>query len=221
MVLYSRGDLYYYVTMSGNYTPVDLQKYLNAQPPSPKKPNGGKSKFSFDKVIFPFSLAILLMSLTFYGVKYLVDFSSTTPKSSGSDPLKVAAVVQPSLAPLQEPTATLAPDQAVYAMIDQIQIDSAKVLESAKPLYPDLTPPQLIVQVNKDLIEWAAVRKYFQKDASLSASLRAQTNVPLTSFPDIKADVDQLVIIYNQDISADRSPLVQLVEEFKNNTTLK
>lgn len=161
------------------------------------------------------------MSLTFYGVKYLVDFGSTTPKSSGSDPLKVAAVVQPSLIPLQEPTIAMSPDEAVYTMIDQIQIDSAKVLESAKPLYPDLTPPQLIVQVNRDLIEWAAVRKYFQKDATLSASLRAQTNIPLTSFPDIKADVDQLVIIYNQDTSADRSPLVQLVEEFRNNATLK
>jgi hypothetical protein len=199
--------------MSGNYTPVDLQKYLNLPPQGAKKLNGGKSKFNFDKIIFPFSLAILLMSLTFYGVKYLVDFSSTTPKASGSDPLKVAAVVQPSLAPLQEPTVTLAPDQAVYAMIDQIQIDSSKVLESAKPLYPDLTPPQLIVQVNKDLIEWAAVRKYFQKDATLSASLRAQTNIPLTSFPDIKADVDQLVIIYNQDTSADRSPLVQTAKK--------
>ncbi|MEI6327358.1 MAG: hypothetical protein WCO78_04560 [Candidatus Roizmanbacteria bacterium] len=207
--------------MAGNFTPLDLQKQLSVASPVAGKPIGTKSKFSLDKIIFPFSLAVLLMSLTFYGIKYLVDFSSSPTKTAASDPLKVAAIVQPTQTIPQEPSVTTSSAAAVYTMIDQIQIDSPKLLQTAQPLYPDLTPDQLITQVNKDLIEWAAMRKYYQKDATLSASLRARTTVPLTSFPDMKADVDQLVILYNQDTSPDRSPLVQLVEEFKNNAILK
>lgn len=202
--------------MSHNFTPVDLARFLSTLP-DPSKSVSSKAKgFSFDKVFLPFSVAILLMSLTFYGMRYLYDSSQTKSVVTNKATLEVISAIEPSTTPIT-PVVT----EKIYTSIGQITINTEKLTASARAQYPNFTDAQLTTTVNKSLLEWAALRQYFKPDKAIFAKLKVNINKPLESFSDINRDLGVLIVALDKKDDLGKPPVAQLVDEYKKVVEIK
>ena len=202
--------------MSHNFTPVDLARFLSVLP-DPSKSAAPKSRgFAFDKVFLPFSVAILLMSLTFYGMRYLYDSSQAKPVVTNQATLEVITAIEPSSVPTT-PIAT----EKVYSNVGQIEINTEKLTASARAQYPNFTDAQLSTTVNKSLLEWAALRQYFKPDKAVFAKLKVNVNKPLESFSDINRDLGVLIVALDKKDDLGKPPVAQLVDEYKKVVEIK
>ncbi|MEI7653032.1 MAG: hypothetical protein WCJ70_01990 [bacterium] len=202
--------------MSHNFTPVDLARFLSA-PPDPTKSAAPKTKgFSFDKVFLPFSVAILLMSLTFYGMRYLYDSSQAKQVVTNKATLEVISAIEPSVVPTTPIVA-----EKIYSSMGQIEINTEKLTASARAQYPNFTDTQLSTTVNKSLLEWAALRQYFKPDKVVFAKLKINVSKPLESFSDINKDLGVLIVALDKKDDLGKPPVAQLVEEYKKVVEIK
>jgi hypothetical protein len=200
-----------------NYTPLDVSHILNEGKVG-KMEIAARSRDRFDRIFFPFSFAVLLFALTFYAVKFVSE--SATNQSITQTPVlnqtSVAAVASP------EPTTEMWAMQEIYTTVNDVQIDPLKMRQTAQVQYPNVNAIQLTGIVNRALVEWGALRQYYaDKPHLVNPSQLTDTTLPVATFSAILRDLGVMLADYDSRGAAEKPPFTQLVEEFKNNATIR
>jgi hypothetical protein len=200
--------------MSAHYTPLDLVKFLKDTPLSENSLFIKREKKPlFDRVFLPFSLAIFLCSLTFWGIKYTISKAQDTTHSD-TPAAQIVSALKPTLVPTKV-------EEKVYAKIGDIAIDTEKLSSSAKAQYPNFTKEQLVTTVNKSLIEWAALRQYFKQDPLIMKKLKVDITKPIENFATINTDLGILIVAYDKKDDLGKPPTSQLTEEFQKHVEIR
>ncbi|MFO0703809.1 MAG: hypothetical protein U0525_03740 [Patescibacteria group bacterium] len=201
-----------------NYTPLNISLLLretgDIDPRFAKKKKG-----SFDKVFFPFSIMVLVLSLSFYAVKLMVDISSVpTQAETNVDPRQLMRDVE--YRPTVAPSPTEVPEKMI-AQLGSITIDPERVLDTAKIFYPDLAENDVKKMSKKSILEWAALKKYFDQNTAVQKRLTIDTEYPIATFGAILKDLDTLKRAYSGNKGAEsQEEIDNLIREYQSNTTI-
>ncbi len=202
-----------------NYTPLNMSLILReggAVDHRFIKPKRG----SFDQVFFPFSIMVLIMSLSFYAVKLMVDIT-TVPTQATQEvvpPQKIMTQI------VTKPTATVTPTpvpEKMYVELGSIQIAPDQIISTAREFYPNTSEADLISEAKYNILEWATLLKYYQEDKTLTDKLTIKDESPVATFGAVLKDLDILRRKFDNS-DPDSSPeLETLIDEFKNNTSIR
>jgi len=198
-----------------NYTPIDISLLL--------RDGGvgsmfeGNKKSGFDKVFFPFSITVLIMSLSFYAVKLIIDITNPANK----------VLIEPSQAPravitqfIPSPSATPIPAQ-VYQEVDGILIDKDRVTATAEAQYPNISNPQLVDLVNKSLIEWAALRNYYKDKPEVMSKLSLDVSYPVATFGAVLRDLGVMTTEHDTNTSEGQMSISSIIDSFIANSKMR
>jgi hypothetical protein len=176
-----------------------------------------KQKDGFDKLFFPFSILVLLLSLSFYAIRLVIDISGPAIKQDIAPTKAPSETVQE----LARPTSTPAPKAEIYRNINEIQVDTARLLSTAEAQYPSLSRTQLIDLVNKSLVEWAALRKYYTGDSLITAKLSLNTTEPVATFGAVLRDLGVLAAEYDKSKQRENTPVSALIDSFTQSSQIR
>lgn len=198
-----------------NYTPLDLTLFIREGGSKMEFP--AKQKDGFDRLFFPFSILVLLLSLSFYAIRLVIDITGPALKQD----------MAPSKAPIEtvnelsKPTSTPAPVSELYEDINGIRIDKERMLATAEAQYPSLSRTQLIDLVNKSLIEWAALRQYYSEDATIGGKLALNTTDPVATFGAVLRDLGILAAEYDKSNARETTPISALINSYTENSLIR
>ncbi len=204
-----------------NYTPLNMSLLL-------RETGGGvdprfikKKGNSFDKVFFPFSIMVLVLSLSFYAVKLMVDITSVPTEASKDtmDPkvLMREVEIRPTITPT--PTKSI---EKMYKEIGSTVFDPDRVMATAKDFYPDMSEPEIIAMSKDNILQWAALHKYYQDDLSVTKKLTIDPAFPIATYGAVLKDLDIMKKKYQQDKPEDsQAGIHELVSEFLKNTIIR
>jgi hypothetical protein len=198
-----------------NYTPLDLSLFIRESDSRVQFP--AKQKDGFDKLFFPFSILVLLLSLSFYAIRLVIDISGPAIKQDIAPTKAPSETVQE----LARPTSTPAPKAEIYRNINEIQVDTARLLSTAEAQYPSLSRTQLIDLVNKSLVEWAALRKYYTGNSLITAKLSLNTTEPVATFGAVLRDLGVLAAEYDKSKQRENTPVSALIDSFTQSSQIR
>jgi len=203
-----------------NYTPLNISLLLRETGDIDPR-FARRKKGSFDKVFFPFSIMVLVLSLSFYAVKLMVDITTVPTQASqqklNPEDIMDEVVVRPTLTP--SPTKTV---EKMYSEIGSIILDSERIQTTSKDFYPDLDEAETIRTVKNSLLQWAALRKYYENDPLVSKRLTIDTSYPIATYGAILKDLDTLKrSFYANKADWSDSDMDNLIVEYEKNTTIK
>lgn len=198
-----------------NYTPLDLSLFIRESDSRVQFP--AKQKDGFDKLFFPFSILVLLLSLSFYAIRLVIDISGPAIKQDIAPTKAPSETVQE----LAKPTITPAPKAEIYRNINEIQVDTTRLLSTAEAQYPSLSRTQLIDLVNKSLVEWAALRKYYTGDSLITAKLSLNTTEPVATFGAVLRDLGVLAAEYDKSKQRENTPVSALIDSFTQSSQIR
>ncbi len=199
-----------------NYTPIDLSLFVREG--DSRVRIGAKGKDGFDRIFFPFSILVLILSLSFYAIRLVIDISSPLVKPQTPEPTKAPSAVIRELA---GPTSTPSPADEVYRQINTIRIDTDLMLKTAEAQYPSLSGTQLVDLVNKSLVEWAALREYYEDDGFVTQKLTLQVEEPVATFGAVLRDLGVLASQYDKDKKSGQTPVSAVVDNFTNRSSIR
>lgn len=198
-----------------NHTPLDLSLFIREGESKIQFPADNKD--GFDKLFFPFSILVLLLSLSFYAIRLVIDITGPTMKQEIS-PTKAPSETVNELTKISTaPT----PAKQLVQYINGIQIDSENMLATAEAQYPSLSRTQLIELVNKSLIEWAALKHHYKDDASVNEKLSLNTSDPVATFGAVLRDLGVLASEYDKSKQREIKPISALIDSFTENSTIR
>lgn len=198
-----------------NYTPLDLSLFIRESDSRVQFP--AKQKDGFDKLFFPFSILVLLLSLSFYAIRLVIDISGPAMKQDIAPTKDPNETVQE----FARPTSTPAPKAEIYRNINEIQVDTTRLLSTAEAQYPSLSRTQLIDLVNKSLVEWAALRKYYTGDPLITAKLSLNTTEPVATFGAVLRDLGVLAAEYDKSKKRENTPVSALIDSFTQSSQIR
>ncbi|MBP6993866.1 hypothetical protein KBB12_01335 [Candidatus Woesebacteria bacterium] len=198
-----------------NYTPLDLTLFIREGNSKMDFPN--KQKDGFDRLFFPFSILVLLLSLSFYAIRLVIDITGPALKQ---DIMPAKAPIE-TVNELSRPTSTPAPVSELYEDINGIRIDKERMLATAEAQYPSLSRTQLIDLVNKSLIEWAALRQYYSEDATIGEKLSLNTTDPVATFGAVLRDLGILAAEYDKSNARETTPISALIDSYTENSLIR
>lgn len=203
-----------------NYTPLDMSLLL-------RETGGVDPRFvkkrgnSFDKVFFPFSIMVLVLSLSFYAVKLVADITTVPTEASRDtmDPKELMREVQ--IRPTITPTPTKSTER-MYKEIGSTMLDPDRIIATAKDFYPDMSEDEVITMSKDNILQWATLYKYYQDDLSVTRQLTIDPAFPIATYGAVLKDLDIMKRKYQQDKPDDSQASIQdLVGEFMNNTIIR
>lgn len=198
-----------------NYTPLDLSLFIRKGESKVQFPRGERD--GFDRFFFPFSILVLIMSLSFYAIRLVIDITGPV----------LNQVAEPTKAPIQTaqefaritPTPTI--PSFVYEDINGIRIDTEKMLATAEAQYPSLSRSQLIDIVNKSLVEWAALRQFYESDEDVVGKLSIDLTDPVATFGAVLRDLGVLASEYDKSKQRELRPISALIDSFTQNSLIR
>lgn len=202
-----------------NYTPLNMSLILREGGSVDTrfvKPKRG----SFDQVFFPFSIMVLIMSLSFYAVKLMVDIT-TVPTQATQEVVAPDRIMNQIVT---KPTATNTPTpipEKMYAELGSILINSEQIIETAKEFYPNTSDAQLVSETKRNLLEWATLLKYYKEDKSVVDRLTIKDDSPVATYGAVLKDLDILRRKFDNTDPENISELETLITEFKKNTSIR
>ena len=199
-----------------NYTPIDLKLFIREGDSRVRVME--KKRDGFDRLFFPFSLLVLILSLSFYAFRLVIDITSTPRNSGVAEPTKAPNAVMEELA---KPTSTPVASTQLYREINGVQVNTDLVLSTAEAQYPSLSRVQLIDLVNKSLVEWATLRQYYEDDDFITEKLSVQTDEPIATFGAVLRDLGVLAAEYDKDEKSAQTPVSALMDNFIRSSTIR
>ena len=200
-----------------HYTPLDLSLLL-------KEGGGGmlfkpKKRDGFDQVFFPFAIIVLVMSLSFYAIKQATHVFSANHKAQVAQPTESPRAIVTQFI-TQAPISPVS--KQVYQDLNGILVDSDRIVSTAEAQYPNVSKAQLIDLVNKSLVEWAALRQYYEDDPKITKELSLTTDAPIATFGAVLRDVGTMVKEYDKSSSSYSKPTIAaLVEAYTINSNIR
>jgi len=198
-----------------NHTPLDLSLFIREGDSKIRFPT--ENKDGFDKLFFPFSILVLLLSLSFYAIRLVIDITGPTIKQEAL-PVKTPSETVNELTKISN---TPTPVKQLVKYINGIQIDSESMLATAEAQYPSLSRTQLIELVNKSLIEWAALRHHYKDDTAVNEKLSLKTSDPVATFGAVLRDLGVLASEYDKSKQREVKPISALIDTFTENSTIR
>lgn len=199
-----------------NYTPIDLKLFIREGDSRVQVP--GKKRDGFDRLFFPFSILVLILSLSFYAFRLVIDVTGSSGKNSVVEPTKAPSAVMKELT---KPTNIPSPSTQLYREIDGIRVNTDLVLSTAEAQYPSLSRTQLVDLVNKSLLEWATLRQYYEDDDFIIEKLSVQADEPIATFGAVLRDLGVLAAEYDKDEKSGQTPVSALMENFMRSSTVR
>ncbi len=199
-----------------NYTPLDLGLFIREGDSKVRFPAGKRD--AFDKLFFPFSLLVLILSLSFYAIRLVIDITGPSINQSMIAPTKA-----PSETINEFRTTTTSPSQptGVYQEVNGVRIDTERLLATAEAQYPSLSRTQLIDLVNKSLVEWAALKQYYEHDNVVEKKLSLNISDPVATFGAVLRDLGILAAEYDKSKKLDKKPISALVDTFTQSSKMR
>ena len=198
-----------------NYTPLDLSLFIREGDSKMQFPT--KQKDGFDRLFFPFSILVLLLSLSFYAIRLVVDITGPALKQDISPTKAPSETVNE----LTRATSTPAPAPELYEDINGIRIDKERMLATAEAQYPSLSRTQLIDLVNKSLVEWAALRQYYSDNPDIAKKLSLSIADPVATFGAVLRDLGILAAEYDKSNARETTPISALIDSYTQNSLIR
>jgi len=176
-----------------------------------------KQKDGFDRLFFPFSILVLLLSLSFYAIRLVIDITGPALKQNVTPTTAPSEIVNE----LTRATSTPAPAPELYEDINGIRIDKERMLATAEAQYPSLSRTQLIDLVNKSLVEWAALRQYYSDDPDIGKKLSLNVTDPVATFGAVLRDLGILAAEYDKSNARETTPISALIDAYTQNSLIR
>lgn len=199
-----------------NYTPIDLSLFVKEGDTRVRM--GAQKRDGFDRFFLPFSILVLVLSLSFYALRLVIDMSSPMMRLQAPEPTQAPSAV---INELKDPTMAPRRMSGVYGEINTIRVDKDLMLETAEAQYPSLSSVQLVDLVNRSLVEWAALREYYEDDDLVAKKLSVTVQEPVATYGAVLRDLGVLSSQYDQDPRSARTPVSAIVEEFTNRSNIR
>jgi hypothetical protein len=203
-----------------NYTPLNISAILRHNI-SKNNVSNIKNRKGFDGLFFPLSIVILLASLSFYGVRLVLD-TAVNPadavklNSQPSDIMRAVVRRKPTLTP-----SAPAVSEQMYTKIGDVELDPQSLLKSAEDFYPDAPSIEIIKGVKNEVLRWATLRNYYRQNPSIRNGLTIDTFDKVATFGAVLKDLDYLRRRFFATASNDEKLLNEIVKEFVKNNQIK